>query len=68
MAPDRTKERIIDIASTQFEDGGAYHQYQPLTKRGNDEIGGNFIKINSRTMDICKKQNDYSIFLQIAFL
>lgn len=42
MAPDRAKARIIDIASTQFEDGGAYHQYQPLTKRGNDEIGGNF--------------------------
>ena len=42
MAPERAKERIIDIASTQFEDGGAYHQYQPLTKRGNDEIGGNF--------------------------
>ncbi|MGF1635966.1 MAG: GH36-type glycosyl hydrolase domain-containing protein [Cyclobacteriaceae bacterium] len=42
MAPDRARERIIDIASTQFEDGGAYHQYQPLTKRGNNEIGGNF--------------------------
>jgi len=42
MAPDRAKERIIDIASTQFEDGGTYHQYQPLTKRGNNEIGGNF--------------------------
>ncbi|MCC5928627.1 MAG: hypothetical protein JJU28_05215 [Cyclobacteriaceae bacterium] len=42
MAPDRARERIIDIASTQFEDGGAYHQYQPLTKRGNHEIGGNF--------------------------
>ena len=42
MAPERSKERIIDIASTQFEDGGAYHQYQPLTKRGNNEIGGNF--------------------------
>ncbi len=40
--PDRAKQRIIDIASTQFENGGAYHQYQPLTKRGNNEIGGNF--------------------------
>ncbi len=40
--PERAKERIIDIASTQFEDGSAYHQYQPLTKRGNAEIGGNF--------------------------
>ena len=36
------RERIIDIASTQFDDGSAYHQYQPLTKRGNAEIGGNF--------------------------
>ncbi len=42
MAPERARERIIDIASTQFDDGGAYHQYQPLTKRGNNEIGGNF--------------------------
>lgn len=40
--PDRARERIIDLATTQLEDGGAYHQYQPLTKRGNDEIGGNF--------------------------
>ncbi|ABX40817.1 GH36-type glycosyl hydrolase domain-containing protein [Lachnoclostridium phytofermentans] len=40
--PDRARERIIDLASTQLPDGGAYHQYQPLTKKGNDEIGGNF--------------------------
>lgn len=42
MAPERARERILDIAATQFEDGGAYHQYQPLTKRGNNEVGGNF--------------------------
>lgn len=40
--PERARDRIIDLASTQFEDGGAYHQYQPLTKKGNDEIGSNF--------------------------
>ena len=40
--PERAKERILDIASTQFEDGSAYHQYQPLTKKGNAEIGGDF--------------------------
>ncbi|WP_430813684.1 GH36-type glycosyl hydrolase domain-containing protein [Carboxylicivirga sp. RSCT41] len=40
--PERARERIIDIASTQFPDGGCYHQYQPLTKRGNDAIGGGF--------------------------
>jgi len=42
LAPERARERIIDIASTQFPDGGCYHQYQPLTKRGNDEVGGGF--------------------------
>lgn len=40
--PERARERIIDIASTQFEDGSAYHQYQPLTKKGNNEIGSGF--------------------------
>ncbi|MED5020999.1 glycosyl transferase [Paenibacillus chibensis] len=40
--PERARERILDIASTQFENGGAYHQYQPLTKQGNNEVGGGF--------------------------
>jgi cellobiose phosphorylase len=42
MVPDRARERILDIAATQLPDGGAYHQYQPLTKRGNDAIGSGF--------------------------
>ena len=42
MVPARARERILDIASTQLPTGGAYHQYQPLTKRGNDAVGGNF--------------------------
>ncbi len=40
--PDKARERILDIAATQFEDGSAYHQYQPLTKKGNDAVGGGF--------------------------
>ena len=40
--PERARERIIDIASTQFADGSAYHQYQPLTKKGNNDIGSGF--------------------------
>lgn len=40
--PGRARERIIDIASTQFPDGSCYHQYQPLTRKGNNEIGGGF--------------------------
>ncbi len=42
MIPERARERILDIAATQLETGGAYHQYQPLTKRGNNDIGSGF--------------------------
>ncbi len=42
MIPERARERILDIAATQFPDGSAYHQYQPLTKKGNADIGSGF--------------------------
>ena len=42
MVPARARERILDLAATQLDSGGAYHQYQPLTKRGNDQIGTGF--------------------------
>lgn len=42
MIPERARDRIIDIASTQLPDGSAWHQYQPLTKQGNADIGGGF--------------------------
>ena len=42
MVPERARERILDLAATQLPTGGAYHQYQPLTKRGNNDVGGGF--------------------------
>lgn len=42
LVPARARERILDLAATQLASGGAYHQYQPLTKRGNNDVGGNF--------------------------
>ena len=42
LIPERARERILDIAATQFPDGSAYHQYQPLTKKGNLDIGSGF--------------------------
>jgi cellobiose phosphorylase len=42
MVPARARQRILDLAATELPSGGAYHQYQPLTKRGNDEIGSGF--------------------------
>jgi cellobiose phosphorylase len=42
MIPERARERILDIAATQMKSGGAFHQYQPLTKRGNNDVGSGF--------------------------
>ena len=42
LVPDWARSRILDLAATQLPDGGAYHQYQPLTKRGNNDVGSNF--------------------------
>ena len=63
--PERARERIIDIASTQFPDGGCYHQYQPLTKRGNNDIGGGFnddpMWLVFGTVAYIKETGDFSI-------
>lgn len=63
--PDRARERIIDIASTQFEDGSAYHQYQPLTKKGNNEVGTGFnddpLWLILGTSAYIKETGDFSI-------
>ncbi|MGH3165157.1 MAG: GH36-type glycosyl hydrolase domain-containing protein, partial [Trebonia sp.] len=42
LTPEQARQRILDLAATQFASGGAYHQYQPLTKTGNDAIGSGF--------------------------
>jgi cellobiose phosphorylase len=42
MIPKWARERILDLAATQLPNGGAYHQYQPLTKHGNNDIGSGF--------------------------
>ena len=68
--PEKAKERILDIAATQLEDGGAYHQYQPLTKRGNDEIGGNFnddpLWLILSTSSYIKETGDWSILDELV--
>jgi cellobiose phosphorylase len=66
--PERARERIIDIASTQFPDGGCYHQYQPLTKKGNNEIGQGFnddpMWLIFGTVSYIKETGDFSILNQ----
>ena len=42
MIPERARQRILDIAATQLSDGACFHQYQPLTKKGNADVGGDF--------------------------
>jgi cellobiose phosphorylase len=70
LIPDRARERIIDIASTQFEDGSAYHQYQPLTKKGNSDIGSGFnddpLWLIAGTSAYVRESGDTSILSEIV--
>ncbi len=70
LIPERARERIIDIASTQFEDGSAYHQYQPLTKRGNNDIGSGFnddpLWLIAGVSAYIKETGDFSILDEIV--
>lgn len=63
--PQRARQRILDLAATQLPDGGCYHQYQPLTKKGNNEIGGDFsddpLWMILSTAQYIKETGDYSI-------
>ena len=65
QVPERARQRILDIAATQFADGSAYHQYQPLTKRGNTAIGSNFnddpLWLLLSTTAYLKETGDFSI-------
>jgi cellobiose phosphorylase len=65
MAPQAARERILDLAATQFPDGSAYHQYQPLTKQGNAEVGGGFnddpLWLLYSVIAYLKETDDYSI-------
>jgi cellobiose phosphorylase len=68
--PERARERIIDIASTQFQDGGCYHQYQPLTKKGNNDIGGGFnddpMWLILGTISYIKESGDFGILSEMV--
>ncbi len=68
--PERARMRILDIAATQFPDGGCYHQYQPLTKRGNNDIGGGFnddpLWLIFGTVAYLKETGDFSILEEMV--
>ncbi len=68
--PERARERIYDIASTQFEDGSCYHQYQPLTKKGNAAVGGNFnddpLWLILSTTAYIKETGDFSLLEEMV--
>ena len=65
LIPSRARERILDIASTQFEDGSTYHQYQPLTKKENADIGRGFnddpLWLIAGTAAYIRETGDFSI-------
>lgn len=70
MVPEKVKERILDLSATQKTDGSAYHQYQPLTKKGNADIGGNFnddpMWMVLSTANYIKETGDFSILDEVV--
>ena len=70
MRPELARQRIIDLASTQLKDGSAYHQYQPLTKKGNHEVGGNFnddpLWLILAVSSYLKETGDWSLLKEVA--
>ena len=58
------------IAATQFPDGSAYHQYQPLTKRGNLDVGSGFnddpLWLIAGVSAYIRETGDYSILDEIT--
>ncbi|MGY0636665.1 MAG: GH36-type glycosyl hydrolase domain-containing protein [Paraglaciecola chathamensis] len=65
MVPDKVRQRILDLSATQKSDGSAYHQYQPLTKKGNANIGGNFnddpMWMMLSTVNYIKETGDFTV-------
>lgn len=70
MKPDSARQRILDLAATQFENGGSYHQYQPLTKKGNHEIGSNFnddpLWLICSVVQYVKETSDFKILDEVV--
>jgi cellobiose phosphorylase len=68
MAAQRARQRLLDLAATQLPSGGAYHQYQPLTRRGNHDIGGDFnddpLWLVLSVIAYLKETGDFSILEQ----
>lgn len=70
LVPERVRGRILDIAAVQFEDGSTYHQYQPLTKRGNENIGAGFnddpLWLIACTSAYIKETGDFEILEELV--
>ena len=68
MVPEKARQRLLDIAATQFPDGSAYHQYQPLTKKGNLAVGSGFnddpLWLIAGTDAYIKETGDFSILTE----
>jgi cellobiose phosphorylase len=70
LIPERARQRILDLAATQMRNGGAYHQYQPLTKRGNNDVGSDFnddpLWLVLAVAAYIKETNDWSILEELV--
>ena len=65
LMPELARQRILDISSIMLEDGSTMHQYQPLDKKGNADIGGGFnddpLWLIAATYAYLSETGDYNI-------
>ncbi len=65
LKPELARQRILDIASIMKIDGSTWHQYQPLDKKGNADIGGGFnddsLWLIAATYAYLAETGDYSV-------
>ena len=70
MIPERAQQRILELAAVQLSGGSCYHQYQPLTKEGNKDVGGGFnddpLWLIVSTCAYIKETGDFSILNEVA--
>ena len=69
LKPELARQRILDLASIMKKDGSTFHQYQPLDKKGNEEVGGGFnddpLWIIAATYAYLAETGDYSILKEL---
>ena len=70
LPKDRARQRLLDIAAIQFEDGSNFHAFQPLDNKGSEIVGGRFFDdplwLPRAVSTYIKETGDYGILKEMV--